>query len=167
MARKTIEISAEVSSAKSSIKELDQLIKDTAKAPKKIQIFDEKSSKTMQDWASKTIPLIKKDIDKVKESMKGMTDIDLLVKTKQTAMELEKTLHRMEKISLGDMKGGMDKEGGVGGIGGMLKGAAMRFLAPLAVVGAVIGKGKAAYDQRVSETDDRLSAAGKMGGALS
>jgi len=155
---KTIKISADIKNVKSSLSELDGLIKQTVKLPRKIDILDKNQVDVMKKWASKQIPTVRKDLIKLKDSMKGMSDVNLLLKTKKEAISLEKQLKRLEKIKIGKLEGtkpGMlSKMPGIGKMGAL----AMGGLAGLGVMRGVQG-----YGQRMTEVPQRLRLAGAMG----
>ena len=86
---KRIEISADVSSLRSSLREVKGLIKDTTKTPQSIKVFTDKDQSFLKDWAKKQIPIVGKDIIRIKKDFAQISkearesgDIDLLLKTK-------------------------------------------------------------------------------------
>lgn len=161
MVKKTIEISADVKNAKSAVKELDGLLKNTSKAPRSFKLFDKTEVKSLQDWASKKLPQVKTELSKLRENMKSMSDIDMFMKSKKTVIELEQTIKRLEKLGKGDVGGGESK-----GIGSILKGSLGKLAGPAALLGiGAYGVGKAyqGYNQRSGEADSRLGLRGSLG----
>lgn len=161
---KKIQISADVSSVKTSLKELDRSLSDVARQPHRISLFDKKDKDSLKKWAKSQIPGIQKEIDKLRQSMTSVSDINLLINTKREAFELEKMLKRMERISLGKISTPstrQDSGGVLGRMGGIAGGMALGGMGLLA--GATIGRGYQAYSQRMQEVPSRLSLAGSMG----
>lgn len=172
---KKLEISADIKNVKSTFREIESLAKSATRRPQQLKLFDKKELDTLKDWAKKQLPEVKKDLQKLKHEMKEMSDVNLLLKTKQQANELEKQLKKLEKLSLGKIPSGerpglmarLGIGGGPGAAGGLLGGVGAGTLAlgggALALGGLAISRMMSGYQQRMGEVEPRLGLAGAMG----